>query len=77
MTVPLNSSGRTRLIYFKVNYIKKRKNLFSFGFKKKNHPKKYQESKSFIYKKQVFINWFIKTQFLVMITTEWNIEPRT
>ena len=27
--------------------------------KKEKHPKKYQESKSFIYKKQVFINWFI------------------
>ena len=35
------------------------KDLFSFDFIKKNHPKKYQVSKSFFYKKQVFINWFI------------------
>ena len=28
-------------------------------FLKRNHPKKYQVSKRFFYKKQVFINWFI------------------
>ena len=28
-------------------------------FLKRNHPKKYQVSKRFFYKKQVFINWFM------------------
>ena len=28
-------------------------------FLKRNHPKKYQVSKSFFYKKQAFINWFM------------------
>ena len=38
----------------------------------KNKPlKKYQVSKCFIYKKQVFINWFIQTQFLVIRKSEW------
>ena len=45
---------------------KHRKDLFSFGFKK-NHPKWYQVCKSFIYRKDVFINWFIKTQFFVIM----------
>ena len=37
---------------------KHRKDLFTFG-SKRNHTKKYQESKSFYCKKHIFINWFI------------------
>ena len=48
---------------------KHRKDLFSVGLKR-NHPNKFQLSKNF-YKKQVFINWFLRTQFLLIIRTEW------
>ena len=49
--------------------------MFSFVFKKKP-PKNVSSKSKFFYKKKVFINWFIQTQFLVIIGTEWeNIEP--
>ena len=38
---------------------------------KNKPPKKYQVGKCFIYKKQVFINWFVQTQFLVIRKSEW------
>ena len=41
------------------------KDLFSFVFKKKP-PEKYQVSKQF-FKKQVYPNWFMQTQFLLII----------
>ena len=42
---------------------------------KLNHPKQYPVNKSFLYKKQGFVNWFMYAQFLVITRTECqNVE---
>ena len=56
--ITLNPSGRTRLISKQMSKRKHAKDCSAL-VSKRNQPKKYEVSKHFFYKKQVFINWFI------------------